>query len=70
MKLDDWLWANKLRRSAFAEMAQISKGYVTNLCDGKVRPSLEMAQRIAAVTNGQVQPQDFYIDEPQPPEAA
>jgi DNA-binding transcriptional regulator YdaS (Cro superfamily) len=69
MKLDDWLWANKTRQSAFADTLGISKGYLSDLCAGNRQPSLRLAQQIAAVTSGQVMPQDFF-EASGPPEAA
>lgn len=69
MKLDDWLIAKVERRSAFAARLGTSAGYVTDLCQSGVRPSLKMAQRIMIATGGAVRPEDFFV-ELEPPEAA
>jgi DNA-binding transcriptional regulator YdaS (Cro superfamily) len=68
MKLDDWLWANKTRQSAFAIQLGISKGYLSDLCAGNRQPSLRLAQQIALCTAGQVMPHDFF-NVSEPPEA-
>jgi 3,4-dihydroxy 2-butanone 4-phosphate synthase/GTP cyclohydrolase II len=58
MKIAVWLKLNRIGRSEFAAMIGVSKGYVTQLCDG-AHPSMAMAERIAAATNGAVTPNDF-----------
>jgi 3,4-dihydroxy 2-butanone 4-phosphate synthase/GTP cyclohydrolase II len=58
MKLSEWLKANRVGRSEFAALIGVSKGYVTQLCDG-AHPSIAMAQRIYEVTSGEVTPNDF-----------
>jgi hypothetical protein len=62
MKLDEWFEANfpKWRRNAFAAELDTSPGYITDLCQGRTRPSLAMAQRIMVLTDGQVRPEDFF----------
>ena len=58
MKIAAWLKSNRITRSEFASMIGVTKGYVTQLCDGK-HPSMAMAERIAFVTKGAVTPNDF-----------
>jgi 3,4-dihydroxy 2-butanone 4-phosphate synthase/GTP cyclohydrolase II len=58
MKLADWLKANRVRRTEFADRLGVTRGYVTQLCDG-VQPSMSMAERICKATDGGVMPNDF-----------
>ncbi len=61
MKLDEWLTANNVKRSAFAARLGTSAGYVTDLCQSpSVQPSLKMAQRSMIATGGDVKPEDFF----------
>jgi DNA-binding transcriptional regulator YdaS (Cro superfamily) len=60
MKLDEWLTVQNEKRSAFAARLGTSAGYVTDLCQASVRPSLKMAQRIMIATEGAVKPEDFF----------
>ncbi len=54
MKLNEWLVANAVRRSAFAVRLGTSPGYITDLCQDDASPSLKMARRIMLATNGEV----------------
>lgn len=65
MKLDEWLMANSEARSKFAARLGTSAGYVTDLCQARVSPSLKMAQRIMIATGGAVKPEDFFDEPPQ-----
>jgi 3,4-dihydroxy 2-butanone 4-phosphate synthase/GTP cyclohydrolase II len=58
MTLSEWLKANEIRRMDFAKMLGVSKGYITQLCEG-ARPSMSVAERICRVTKGDVTPNDF-----------
>ena len=60
MKLDEWLTANNEKRSMFAARLGTSAGYVTDLCQARVQPSLKMAQRIMIATHGEVRAEDFF----------
>jgi hypothetical protein len=61
-KLAEWLFNKGQRRSSFASLLDTSPGYITDLCQGRTRPSLAMAQRIMEATNGDVKPEDFFED--------
>jgi 3,4-dihydroxy 2-butanone 4-phosphate synthase/GTP cyclohydrolase II len=58
MKLSVWLKTNRVGRSEFATLIGVSKGYVTQLCDG-AHPSFAIVTRIYQATNGQVTANDF-----------
>lgn len=71
MKLTDWLKTHGQSQARFAGSIGTTQSYIAGLCAGNKRPSLRLAQLIAAVTNGEVMPEDFFeAAEPQPPEAA
>jgi transcriptional regulator with XRE-family HTH domain len=60
MKLADWLKERGQTQAMFAGRIGASQSYIAELCAGNKRPSLRTAQMIAAVTNGQVMPEDFF----------
>lgn len=53
MNLSTYLIERKLTQQMFAELVGCSQGRVSQLLAGNL-PSLDLAQRIAAVTNGAV----------------
>ena len=59
MKLVDYLLANNIRRTDFADMVGVSQSYVTQLCQGQIWPGREIVTKILEVTDGQVTPNDF-----------
>lgn len=59
MQLADWLRQNGLTAQAFAAQVGTSHATVSRLCRGRQRPSMELAQTIAAMTRGAVMPNDF-----------
>lgn len=60
MKLDDWLRHEGIARKDFARRVGLSPASITALCnDPGVWISREAAERIAAVTDGAVTPNDF-----------
>lgn len=64
MKLADYLDRTRIARGEFATLIGATGGWVTQLCQDKGWPSREMAQKIAAATNGQVTANDFMrLDE-------
>lgn len=58
MRLSDWLANNGKSQTELARVLGITQGRVSQIIAG-AQPSLELAVKIAAVTNGQVRPQDF-----------
>lgn len=59
MKLAEYLEARNIKRGDFARDIGVTAGWVTCLCDGSGWPSQDVAERIAAVTGGEVTPNDF-----------
>lgn len=71
MQLAQYLETRKITDAEFAKTLGVAQSTVLRLKRGERRPSLELAQRIAEVTAGEVQPSDFFtIPEPLPPLAA
>jgi 3,4-dihydroxy 2-butanone 4-phosphate synthase/GTP cyclohydrolase II len=58
MRLGDWLINNKMSQLEIARHLGVTQGRVSQIVAG-AQPSLELAVKIAAVTNNQVRPQDF-----------
>lgn len=58
MKLSTWLDENRSSQSDFARLLGVSQGRISQIVAG-ARPSLELAVKIAALTDQQVRPQDF-----------
>lgn len=59
MRLADWLKAQKVARTDFAERIGVSPSLVTQLCAGIVWPGKGVAERIAVETSGDVTANDF-----------
>lgn len=59
MKLSEYLEAKGIKRGEFAQSIGVTGGWITSLCDGSGWPSREVAERIAAVTEGEVTANDF-----------
>jgi 3,4-dihydroxy 2-butanone 4-phosphate synthase / GTP cyclohydrolase II len=59
MKLSEYLDLRDIRRGEFARLIGVSGGRVTQLCDGSGWPSRDVAEKIAAVTSGDVTANDF-----------
>lgn len=58
MKLSEWLANSSTSQSEFARRLGVSQGRISQLVAGE-QPSLDLAVKIAALTNNRVQPQDF-----------
>jgi 3,4-dihydroxy 2-butanone 4-phosphate synthase / GTP cyclohydrolase II len=58
MKLSEWLTNNSTSQSEFARRLGITQGRISQIVAGE-QPSLELAMKIAGLTNNQVRPQDF-----------
>ena len=59
-RLAEWLKANDVKRSAFAEAVGVAPSYVTLLCsDEPAWPGRDVATRIREYTNGAISPDDF-----------
>lgn len=59
MKLSEYLDLHEIKRGEFARLIGVSGGRVTQLCDGSGWPSRDVAEKIAAVTEGDVTANDF-----------
>ena len=62
MLLSDYLVLGRITRAAFARTLGTSKGYLSDIINGKRRASLDMALKIQAETKGAVTPSE--IDAP------
>jgi plasmid maintenance system antidote protein VapI len=60
MQLSEYLSINSLTATAFAQKIGRHKSTVTRMIKGNVRPDQETMQRILAVTDNQVTPNDFF----------
>jgi len=59
MKLSEYLKIKGIRRGEFAVAIGVSAGRITQLCDESGWPSRGVAEKIAAVTEGEVTANDF-----------
>jgi DNA-binding transcriptional regulator YdaS (Cro superfamily) len=59
MTLSDYLAANDITRAEFAAKIAVSQGFVSMLCNGVKRPSLQTLADIQRVTKGEVALEDF-----------
>jgi len=62
MLLADYLNLGRITRSAFARKLGTSKGYLSDIINGKRRASLDMALKIQTETKGAVTPSE--VDAP------
>ena len=66
MKLEAWFKKSKLSQTAFAEKVGVNPATVTRWLNGERRPSLRLAVKICAATNGKVQPNEWIVEETEP----
>lgn len=59
MKLAEYLESRSIKRGDFAVSIGVTAGWITQLCDGAGWPSRDVAEKIAAVTGGDVTANDF-----------
>lgn len=59
MKLAEYLESKSIKRGDFAASIGVTAGWITSLCDGSGWPSRDVAEKIAAVTEGDVTADDF-----------
>lgn len=59
MKLAEYLESKSIKRGDFAVSIGVTAGWITSLCDGSGWPSRDVAEKIAAVTGGDVTANDF-----------
>ena len=63
MTLTDYLSKSALSATEFAGLIGCEPSTITRLCRGERGPSLELALKIEAATNGSVTPKDFISPE-------
>jgi plasmid maintenance system antidote protein VapI len=56
MTLQDWLDKHEVSQTGFAEALDVRPSTINDLCNGRRRPSLELAVKIERATFGQVPP--------------
>jgi len=60
MRLVDYLKANNLNRLQFAKILGISPTHMSDICNKKKNPSLDLCRRIIKATNGKVNIGDLF----------
>ena len=59
MKLDDWIWRNRIQYRAFAREIGVSPSVLTNIAKRKQKPRLDIALLIYHYTNNEVSINDM-----------
>lgn len=59
MLLADYLSVRDIKRAAFARKLGTSKGYLSDILNGKRRASLDLALKVQVETKGEVTPWDL-----------
>lgn len=54
MLLDEWLWKNRMTRTAFAELVGLQRLTLGRIARGSQMPSISTAKRIQEKTNDEV----------------
>lgn len=54
MQLRDYLHIKRIKIAQFAREVGASRSYITNICNGKIKPGWRLARDIEALTNGSV----------------
>lgn len=62
MKLQAWLELKGWTQQEFADHAQMSRPYITNLLSGKCRPGVAAITKIRKATNGDVRFDDWVTE--------
>lgn len=62
MKLDDYLWENRMRQTEFADLIGYTRNYVSMIVTGKVIPAKRAMKLICSVTDGKVTPEDIIAN--------
>lgn len=63
MRLDAWMNERAMTDGEMADAISVSREYVRLLRAGRRNPSVHVSRRIAAVTSGSVQREDFDLQE-------
>jgi plasmid maintenance system antidote protein VapI len=59
MTLSEWIAREGLTKSAVAASLCMTRGALSNLCNGRFKPSLETAVAIERLTEGKVPPSSW-----------
>lgn len=60
MRLADYLADAKLKPSKFAEKANLAPSTITRLLNGERKPGIDVIEKIAAASDGNVKAEDFF----------
>lgn len=63
MKLDEYLWRNKIKRKDFAKKTNIEPHSLSNIVNGRVSPKLYTAINIVEATEGIVSYRDLLRED-------
>lgn len=63
MKLDLWLFMNKITKKDFAARLQVSRGHLQEIVSGKRKPSVKLAKKIEELTEGKVSKEEVLFPE-------
>jgi len=63
MKLDLWLFMNKITKKNFAETLKVSRGHLQEIVSGKRKPSVKLAKKIEELTEGNVTKEEMLFPE-------
>lgn len=66
MKLKDYLKENNITTSEFAALAGLTQGYISLVCNGKRRPSADVALRIKHASGKKVSVLELLYPEVEP----
>jgi transcriptional regulator with XRE-family HTH domain len=70
MRLADYLEKTETKPSQFAEKAGLAPSTVTRLLNGERKPGLDVLEKIAAASEGNVKAEDFFSGTAQAPAVA
>lgn len=62
MQLSEWLAREKITRTDLAALLGVTRVAVIHWCSLRSVPRRDAMTRLVAVTNGAVQPSDFFVD--------
>ncbi len=54
MELREWLFRNRIKITVFSKGLGYTREYISNICNDKSLPSVYLARKISAATNGEV----------------
>lgn len=63
MKLDLWLFMNRITKKDFAARLNVSRGHLQEIVSGKRKPSVKLAKQIEELTQGKVSKEEVLFPE-------